>query len=59
MHLLEKINNITIGARLIAGFVIVTILMSSVGVIGFVRNEFYRGPAWIRSIQTELSRFSR
>ena len=36
MHLLEKINNITIGARLIAGFVIVTILMSSVGVIGFV-----------------------
>lgn len=36
MKISDKINNISIGNRLIAGFIIVTILMSSVGVIGFI-----------------------
>lgn len=35
MKVIEKIDNIGIGTRLIAGFIIVTILMSMVGVIGF------------------------
>lgn len=36
MTIIEKINNLRIGTRLIVGFIIVIILMSSIGVIGFV-----------------------
>lgn len=36
MNFLEQLNNIRIGTRLIAGFILVTILMSSLGVIGFL-----------------------
>ena len=36
MGIIEKFNNMHIGTRLIVGFLVVTLLMSSIGVIGFV-----------------------
>jgi len=36
MQILEKIHDIPIGARLISGFVLVTLLMSSIGLVGFM-----------------------
>jgi methyl-accepting chemotaxis protein len=36
MSILDRINNVPIGTRLFAGFIIVTLLMGSIGVIGFI-----------------------
>jgi methyl-accepting chemotaxis protein len=35
MNIIETLNNIRIGNRLIGGFIVVTLLMASIGVIGF------------------------
>jgi len=36
MHILDKVHDISIGTRLICGFILVTLLMSSIGLIGFI-----------------------
>ncbi len=36
MQILDKVHDISIGTRLISGFILVTILMASIGLIGFI-----------------------